>query len=173
MNPIDFEQVVSTFSKRLTAAAYSVTKDWFTAEDVVQESFIKAYKKIDCVESKDKIGAWLYSITIRTAIDFLRAEKRKQYVPADLAYLEYAEYRIDAESSLEETVELSLLKEDLYDSLHGLSKEYRDVLYLKMQFGLKEAEIASRLELKATTVKTRLHRARKQLRQVMDEKYSA
>src|SRR5690606_17505060 len=121
---IDFEHVVFTFSNRLTAAAYSVTKDWFTAEDVVQESFIKAYNKMDCIESREKIGAWLYSITIRTAIDFLRAEKRKQSIPMDLASLEYAEFQTDATSSLEEAVTLLLLKEDVYDSLLGLSQEY-------------------------------------------------
>lgn len=173
MSSINFEQVVATFSKRLTQAAYYVTKDWFIAEDVVQESLIKAYKKIDCIENNEKVGAWLYSITIRTAIDFLRAEKRKNSIPVDLDFLEYAEYQADGSSSLEETVALSLLKEDLYDSLHGLSKEYRDVLYLKMQYDLKEAEIASHLELKQTTVKTRLHRARKQLRKVLNEKYPA
>jgi RNA polymerase sigma factor (sigma-70 family) len=75
--------------------------------------------------------------------------------------------------SPEDEVEINFLKDDLKQSIHDLSKEYKEVLLLRMQYGLKEAEIANLLQLKSTTVKTRLHRARKQLKLAISEKYPA
>ncbi|SEN22099.1 RNA polymerase sigma-70 factor, ECF subfamily [Mesobacillus persicus] len=170
---VDFEGIVTVFSKRLTLLAYSVTRDWYTAEDVVQEAFIKAYKKIDTIEDSGKIGSWLAAITTRTAIDFLRAEKRRKWIPADLSYMDYLESFTETGMNPEEEVEITFLKEDLYKSLNHLSKEYQEVLVLRVQYGLKEVEIAKVLHLKSTTVKTRLHRARKQLKLAITEKYSA
>lgn len=170
---VNFEALVAMFSKRLTLTAYSITKDWHTAEDVVQESFIKAYKKIETIENIEKIGPWLFAITTRTAIDFLRADKRRKWVPVDFTYMDYLEFRAEEGMSPEEEVEISLLKDDLNQSINSLSKEYQEVLVLRMQYGLKEAEIANVLQLKSTTVKTRLHRARKQLKLAFSEKYPA
>jgi RNA polymerase sigma factor (sigma-70 family) len=169
---VDFEALFALFSKRLTLTAYSITKDWHTAEDVVQESFIKAYKKVETIENIEKIGPWLSSITTRTAIDFLRADKRRKSVPVDFTYMDFL---VHAEVSMspEDEVEINFLKDDLTQSIHDLSKEYKEVLLLRMQYGLKEAEIANLLQLKSTTVKTRLHRARKQLKLAISEKYPA
>jgi RNA polymerase sigma factor (sigma-70 family) len=170
---VDFEALVALFSKRLTLTAYSITKDWHTAEDVVQESFIKAYKKVETIENIDKIGPWLSSITTRTAIDFLRADKRRKWVPVDFTFIDYLDFHAEVSMSPEDEVEINFLKDDLKQAIHDLSKEYKEVLLLRMQYGLKEAEIANLLQLKSTTVKTRLHRARKQLKLAISEKYPA
>ena len=52
-------------------------RDRFLAEEIVQEAFIKAYKKMDLFVEDEKIGAWLLIITTQTAIDFKRKERRK------------------------------------------------------------------------------------------------
>lgn len=170
---VDFEALFALFSKRLTLTAYSITKDWHTAEDVVQESFIKAYKKVETIENIEKIGPWLSAITTRTAIDFLRANKRRKWVPVDFTYMDFLEFHAEVGMSPEEEVEINLFRDDLNQSIHDLSKEYQEVIVLRMQYGLKEAEIANLLQLKSTTVKTRLHRARKQLKLAISEKYPA
>lgn len=170
---VDFEALVALFSKKLTQKAYSITKDWHTAEDVVQESFIKAYKKVETIENIEKIGAWLSAITTRTAIDFLRADKRRKWVPVDFTYMDYLEFHAETGISPEEEVEINILKDELNQSIDDLSKEYQEVLVLRMKYGLKEAEIANLLQLKSTTVKTRLHRARKKLKLAIAEKYPA
>ncbi|MBM4762759.1 RNA polymerase sigma factor [Bacillus sp. B15-48] len=170
---IDFEILFMEHTSRLTFIAYSITKDWYTSEDVVQEAFIKAYKNIDTIENIDKLGAWLSSITVRTAIDFLRAEKRRCSMSAEMSYIEQLQFKQDVMVSPEEEVEFILFKEQLSESVQQLPLSYQQVLILKLQYGLKEAEIADELQLKSTTVKTRLHRARKQLRHILFEKYPA
>ncbi|MEH7332407.1 RNA polymerase sigma factor [Neobacillus drentensis] len=173
MSSIDFNQVYSMYAKRLQGLAYKYTKDWLWAEDIVQESFIKAFKKIDTIEDTGKLGAWLSAITARTAIDFLRSEKRNKRIPVDIADIELMMGHDHNGINTEEAVGIRLFQEDLGRSIEHLSKEFQEVLILKVAYGLKEIEIASLLDLKAATVKTRLYRARKQLKQVFAVKESA
>nr|WP_295970283.1 RNA polymerase sigma factor [uncultured Bacillus sp.] len=169
---VDFNQIYLTNAKRLTYLAYTVVRDWYEAEDVVQESFIKAYKKIDTIEDTKKVGAWLNAITVRTAIDFQRADKRRNWV-ADLSLINlfYQESGKTVDTASE--VEIKLFKEELNRSINRLSEAYQSVLLLKWEYGLKETEIANILQLKSATVKTRLYRARKQLKETIAEKYPA
>ena len=170
---IDFDELYRKHEKKLRHIAFSITKDRHLAEDVVQETFIKAYKKMETIEDADKIGAWLAAIAGRTAIDYLRAEKRRKWLPSDQSLMEQIFSDQDINPSIEKEVEIMLFKEDIQHLLYKLTNEYQEVLVLRVQYGLKEDEIASQLNLKSGTVKTRLHRARKQLRKVMTEKYPA
>lgn len=161
------------YANRLKLIAYSVTKDWYLAEDVVQEAFIKAYKKIDSIEDIGKIKAWLSSITMRTAIDCFRSEKRRRWIPVDLSLMDPSSFVHGIEWVTDIKVEEKLLKDEITRLMDYLSNEYQEVLLLKMQYGLKENEIAHLLQLNSSTVKTRLYRARKKLKQVYEGKYSA
>jgi RNA polymerase sigma-70 factor (ECF subfamily) len=144
------------------------------AEDIVQETFIKAYKNINTVEDPKKLGAWLSVITARTAIDFLRLEKRKCWMLVDPSIMEPILGSAGIKEHIEEEVGLHLLHEELNRLIEkNLSKEFQEVLILKTQCGLKENEIANLLNLKSATVKTRLYRARKQLKKAFIEKQSA
>ncbi|SFB07013.1 MULTISPECIES: RNA polymerase sigma factor [unclassified Bacillus (in: firmicutes)] len=173
MGAIDFNQLYSLYSQRLNYIAYSFMKDRFLAEDIVQEAFIKAYKKIDTIEDVNKVGAWLAAITARTAMDFLRSEKRKNWMLADPTIMEQVIGESITAINTEKEVEIRLLKEDLGKQVRNLSKESQVVLILKHQHGLKENEIAHLLHLKSATVKTRLYRARKQLKQAYLERETA
>ncbi|MED3563189.1 RNA polymerase sigma factor [Bacillus xiapuensis] len=173
MGSIDFNQLYREHSQRLHYIAYSYAKDRFIAEDIVQEAFLKAYKKLETVEDSNKLGAWLSAITARTAIDFLRMEKRKNWMLVDPSIMEPMIGRSEASVNLEEEVGLRLFNEEVIQTMGCLSKEFQEVLILKIHYGLKENEIASLLDLKSATVKTRLYRARKQLKHVFAEKESA
>jgi len=157
--------VYLAYAKHLNYIAYQYTKDRFLAEDIVQEAFIKAYKNMNHVEEPHKIKAWLSVITARTAIDFLRSQKRKACVPIEPAAMGPMAGASPSEMSTEAAVDIRLFQEDLNRTMGRLSDEFREVLILKIQYGLKETEIASILDLKSGTVKTRLYRARKQLKQ--------
>ncbi|MEH7095263.1 RNA polymerase sigma factor [Neobacillus vireti] len=173
LSTIDFNQVYSEYANRLLYIALRYTNDRRWAEDIVQETFLKAYKKIDTIEDAKKVGAWLSIITARTAIDFLRSEKRNRWITVDDAQMEpimsYKKNRMDTE----EMAGLRFLQEDVGRSMESLSKEFQEVLTLKVNYGLKENEIARLLGLKSATVKTRLYRARKQLKQVFAKKETA
>jgi RNA polymerase sigma factor (sigma-70 family) len=165
LSSLDFNQLYVAHSKHLYYIAYRYTKDRYLAEDIVQETFIKAYKNRNSVEEPNKLKAWLSVITTRTAIDFLRSEKRKSFIPVEPASMEPMFGPCPVEVSTEEAVEIRLFHEEFSRSMGDLSLEFQEVLILKVQYGLKETEIASLLDLKSGTVKTRLYRARKQLKQ--------
>ncbi|WP_158286988.1 RNA polymerase sigma factor [Mesobacillus foraminis] len=169
----DFDQMYTKYSGRIWYIAYSFIKDWHKAEDVVQEAFIKAYKKVASIEDTEKMDAWLAQITSRTAIDYLRAENRSKMLPTDLWVFDHSGFHSKIELSTEAEVEILLFKEDINKTVHHLSNEYREVLVLRLQYGLKENEIAERLRLKSSTVKTRLHRARKKLKEAISITYPA
>jgi RNA polymerase sigma factor (sigma-70 family) len=173
MEKIDFDQLYSMYSKRLHHIAFSVVRDPFLAEDVVQETFLKAYKKRETIHDSKKIVSWLSAIAARTAIDFLRVERRGNVFPSDRTIIENVLFDTSMRNFTEEIVDNRLFMEELYISLNHLSKEYKEVLILNLHFGLKEKEIAEKLQLKAATVKTRIYRGRKQLREVLANKYSA
>ncbi|WML28877.1 RNA polymerase sigma factor [Neobacillus sp. OS1-32] len=156
-----------TYSQRMFYLAYQYTRDFFHAEDIVQEAFLKAYKKIDSVDDYAKIGAWLSAITVRTAIDFLRLEKRKGCYLLDSDMLEPVAGTMENRDNIEEEVCVRLFQEEVDRTMERLSVESQQVLILKIQYGLKETEIASLLKLKSGTVKTRLYRARKQLKRCL------
>ncbi|WP_160725125.1 RNA polymerase sigma factor [Bacillus sp. USDA818B3_A] len=165
MSTIDFNQVYSEYANRLLYIALRYTHDRRWAEDIVQETFIKAFKKIDTIEDTKKVGAWLSIITARTAIDFLRSEKRNRWMTVDSVQMEPMMSHKKNGMDTEEVAGIRFFQEDVDRSMKSLSKEFQEVLTLKVKYGLKENEIARLLGLKSATVKTRLYRARKQLKQ--------
>ncbi len=120
---------------------------------------------MDTIEDTNKLGAWLSTVTARTAIDFLRSEKRNRWMLVDSAQMEPLLSHGVTRMTTEEAVALRLFQKDVDRSMESLSKEFQEVLTLKVKYGLKENEIARLLGLKSATVKTRLYRARKQLKQ--------
>jgi RNA polymerase sigma-70 factor (ECF subfamily) len=169
---INFEELYTMYSRKMHYIAFCIIRDRHIAEDIVQEAFIKAFKKSESIEDTSKIGAWLAAITARTAIDFFRGDKRRFWVSADLAFIDHIQ-QSSIQLTTEDQVEIRLFKEELNSIVSHLSSEYREVLVLRLQYGLKEKEIASVLQLKSATVKTRLHRARKQLKQTFLAQYTA
>jgi RNA polymerase sigma factor (sigma-70 family) len=171
MSRIDISQAYEAYKQRMLYIGYSITKDWHLAEDVVQEAFIKAFRKIDTIEDGNKLGAWLSSITTRTAIDFIRRERKRKGLPFEAEMLEILGKQMD--QNVEVEVETAILQEQVQCAIQGLNEQYRDVLTLKVNQSLNEQEIASVLGLNLNTVKVRIHRGRKQLKQLFHEQISA
>ncbi|WP_235864012.1 RNA polymerase sigma factor [Sutcliffiella halmapala] len=168
---IEFSEVYSMFYKRLFQISYSITRDRHHAEDIVQETFIKALSKMETLMEASKIGAWLSVIATRTAIDFVRREKKRKGIPMELSMLDCLGKK--TKQNVEEEIETVFLEERINGALRELTLEYQDVLILKLGQGLKEHEIAKVLDLKPCTVKTRIYRARKQLKCLVLEQMGA
>lgn len=170
-NNIDFSNWYKKSYKRLFHIAYRITRDAPLAEDVVQETFIKAMNKAGTIIDESKMGAWLSVITTRTAIDIVRRERKKTAIPLEQLNLEILGKNVV--QNLEEEIETSFLKEQINDAIMCLASKYQDVMLLKFMHDLQEEEIAKVLALNPFTVKTRIHRARKQLKLLCLEQVSA
>ncbi|WP_034263477.1 RNA polymerase sigma factor [Bacillus sp. J33] len=162
---MDFSELYKLHYKRLYHISYSVTGDAYLAEDVIQETFIKAMKKAETIIDEDKVGAWLSVIARRTALDVIRRERKKTAVPMEQEMLE--SLCVITKQNVEQEVESGFTAEEINGAVKQLTRNYQDVLLLKVERGLKEHEIAALLNLKPSTVKTRIFRARKQLKSMV------
>lgn len=171
VNAIDFSELYAVHYDWLIRVSYSITKDVYLAEDVVQETFIKAMNKIDSINDTEKVAGWLTMITKRTAIDMIRAEHRKKGLLLEQDMLDGLAREMN--QNVEKEVEDLLFIEQVGHAILNLTNKYQDVMILKMHHELTEQEIASLLNVKSSSVKTRIYRARKQLRSLFAEQLSA
>ncbi|WP_053220144.1 RNA polymerase sigma factor [Virgibacillus senegalensis] len=165
---VRFDAVYQQYYQRMYRLSVGITKDRSLAEDVVQDAFIKAYKHYDSLRENDKVGAWLASIAYRTAIDAIRKEKKRVYVPLEEVYLT-SEESCSAEWMVEKQVEYKWTEGQIKRQVVLLSPKLRKVFTLKYQNEWTDKEIASSLSIALGTVKARLYRARKRVKEGMDQ----
>lgn len=132
--------------------AFSYVKNQEDALDIVQESIQKALISIEAIKEPRSIKSWFYKIVVRTAIDFLRKQKKVAIV--DDQTLEFLSHgKEDAYENM-----------DLHKALDELPIQYKTVIVLRFFEDLKFEEIAEIIEENINTVKTRLYRGLKLLR---------
>ncbi len=119
---------------------------------MLQETFIKVHTKLSTLQQKDKIKPWVFTIARYTVLDFFRTNNLTQ---------ELSDYDIIADEESKEHNE----EDCLHGILKTLPKKYRDPLFLSDIKGIKQIEIASRLKLKLPTLKSRIQRARKMIKE--------
>ncbi|GAA5417273.1 RNA polymerase sigma factor YlaC [Paraliobacillus ryukyuensis] len=151
----------------MLAFARYITKDYYLAEDVIQEAFLKAYQHHSDINDSSKWKAWIKTIVKRTAIDCLRKEHRIVLLEMNDITENYVT-TTTAASFVEEALDRNISYEQLHQAIYQLQPILRTVLYLKLQNELADKEIAQYLNISLSAVKTRLYRARKQLRQLMN-----
>lgn len=168
---MDFSELYGLYYKRLFHISYSIIRDRHLAEDIVQETFLKAMKKAETINDEQRAGAWLAVIAKRTALDWVRRERKKRTSPLEQEMLEL--FGIKANENVEQKVLSGFIAAEINCAISKLAHDYQVVLLLKLDRGLKEHEIASVLNLNPSTVKTRIFRARKQLKRMVHERVSA
>ncbi len=144
------------------------------AEDVAQEAFVKISRSLDGFRGESRLSTWIYRIATNTAMDHLRKPATKQSSRQENGRIddnELSEYdSIADDAPLHDTL---LIRKDMNECIRGLVNDlpenYRAVLVLGDLEGFTNAEIGDVLGLSLDTVKIRLHRARLQLKKVMDQ----
>lgn len=153
-----FEDIVNQYQRDLVNFHYRFVGNRYEAEDLAQETFIKAYKKFDTLKEPDKLKSWLYSIARNTVIDFFRKNKNKPFA-LDSAILENVA-EATAVDYQERVANLETSKE-LEHCIEQLIKEDRAIIKLLYYEGFSYKEIGELLHINQNTLKSRLHRARK------------
>ncbi|HLV89443.1 MAG: sigma-70 family RNA polymerase sigma factor [Acidimicrobiales bacterium] len=163
-----FEEDALQYARQLYSAALRMTRNPSDAEDLVQETFLKAYRAYDSFEEGTNLKAWLYRILTNTFINKYRADSRrpKQSELGDVEDL-YMYRRIAvgdssaASRSAEERVLEGLLEEDIKRAVEELPENFRIPVLLADLEGFSYKEIAEILDIPIGTVMSRLHRGRK------------
>lgn len=158
------EELFNQFQETVYRSAYFVTRDQMLAEDVVQNTFLKAYDKIDQLKDPSRVESWLIRIAVNQARDELRRRRRQTCSPEDEAHLP---------GPREDLPEFQVLVREehavISAAIDGLAAEYQDVILLKYQFEMTTRKIAETLNIPEGTVKTRLRKARAILESVLRE----
>jgi RNA polymerase sigma-70 factor (ECF subfamily) len=164
--PAAFDDLVKRYGRRLLTAAMRITKNREDAEDVVQESFLKVFKKIDGFRTCSKLATWLTRIAINQALMLIRGntqnsvsidegmEVGNRAKRPEIAAGGYTPEQLCAQREFE-VVMLNL---------ENVRKSSRRVMELRVKHDLSEIEIAQALNLTLSAVKARLYRGRLDLR---------
>lgn len=149
----------------MLATARRMLNDPYLAEDAVSEAFIRILNNLDKINrmNGDQIRGFVVIIVRNICIDMLRKQGRSRAEPLEEEYEGASEW----EEPVFEEVSVREACARLSDAVGRLRKEYSDVLYLKMEFGFSAREIADVLKIRPETVKMRLIRGRKALREQM------
>jgi len=131
------------------------------AEDVLQESFIKAFQRIGQFKGEVTFGAWLKRIVVNGCIDYLKSKKQR-LIELDESYMHVAE---DEDWSVGEKVDLREVKK----AIEELPEKYRFVVQLFLVEGYDHSEIADILNISETASRTRLLRGKGKLKERLKE----
>ena len=171
----EFALLVDTYSGTIYRLALRMLKNKQDAEDILQETFIKAYNALPGFKGKSSVSTWLFRIATNEALMFLRRKHPDQIsveVPTENDHekdpLEIVDWCCLPESELMSSEGREILEE----SVDALSESLRLVFLLRDIEGMSTRETAEILEISEAAVKTRLSRARLQLREMLSIYYS-
>ncbi len=161
-----FRQLVERFQRPVLSVISRMVGDPALAEDLAQEVFIKAYRKLHTFDRRRKLSSWLFKIAHNATIDHLR-RFNPVTVPLEATAADgEASWEVlesDTAQGPERRAEHAQLVRGLSAALGRLEPRYREILLLRFQQGLAYREIADVTGLAMGTVKVQLHRARKLL----------
>jgi RNA polymerase sigma-70 factor (ECF subfamily) len=164
-----FEELVRRYADRLYAVVLRFVADADEAEEVTQETFLRAWRSIEKFELRSRFFTWLYRIGINEAKR--RAERRPPAGTVSSIEDSPIEDAPDWSEAPEFRAERGHLRSVLEDAVRALPIEYRAPLILRDVEGLSTEEAADVMELGEAAFKSRLHRARLAVRRAVDEYY--
>lgn len=148
-----FEELVRRHQRMIHALAYRMTGSMADAEDLAQETFLRAYRQIGGFRGDAKFSSWLYRIGVNTCLNWKRSQQRRDRLHQEWA----SQPRDDADPGDE-------LSARIQEALLALPPNQRAAVVLTAYEGLNHAEAARALGCSETTVSWRVHMARKKLK---------
>ena len=164
-NQAAFGELVQQYQKRVFALAVRMCTTTELAEDAAQEAFLAAWQGLPFFRGDSAFATWLYRLTSNACVDLLRKENRHQGPSLDDETVS-AEVP-DPAPTPEKAVEQQELRRQIEAGLKTLSPKHREVLILREIQQLSYDEIADVLSLDLGTVKSRINRGRRQLREFL------
>lgn len=164
-----FEEQALPLLDQLYGGAMRLTRNPQDAEDLIQETYLKAYNNFGSFKQGTNLKAWLYRIMTNTYINSYRKAKRR---PAESSADELSDFQLYTTSGHDstglESAEVEALKlmpdSTISEAMNDLPEDYRMVVYYADVVGLAYKEIAEIMDIPLGTVMSRLHRGRKLLR---------
>ncbi len=159
-----FEQLVEAYREPVFRLALRMCGNAADAEEAAQEAFIAAWRGLPNFRGESKFSTWLYQLASHAAIDLLRREKR-QIAAEDITEVNAPDNAPDPQQRVEQSEQRQAVR----DAIWQLTPEYRQIVVLRFLQELSYEEIGTALKLPVGTVKSRLNRARSQLKEILSQ----
>ena len=162
-----FSTLYNTYKKTVWYTAFKVVNNADAADDITSQVFTKVYLKLKSYTHHLSFEMWLKTITVNTAIDYIRRNKKEQ----SNNYIDEEDSPIQL-SGLEHSPEDNLIFQQninvVMDCIPRLKKKYRDLIYARLD-GKSYQQISEELAIPEATVKTCLNKARQRLREMFNK----
>lgn len=156
-------QVYLLYKDMLYNVSFRIIKNKQDAQDTVHDAFIKAFQKIATLENNRNLGTWLKRIVINSSLDFLRMQKK-------LDWLQEAMELQEEEEDTEAFEDISLKVEEVKKAINALKDKYRIIIVLYLIEDYSHREIAAQLNLNESTVRNQYRRGKRLLMQQLQNK---
>ena len=168
-----FAEIVRAYQRRVYGVALRMTRRHEVADDITQDTFIRAYKSLGRFELGRPLAPWLVKIAVNLAINFLNGPARRERALYTEDNPDGALHENPAREPIASNPHRSLLTEDfakaLAAALDELSPDHRAVFVLKVEEGMRYDDIAETLGISRGTVMSRLSRARQKLKTKLED----
>lgn len=169
-----FEELVNSHEKNVYNIAWNMLRNQEDAEEVLQETFIKAYNKLNQFEGRSKFSTWLYRIATNESLMMIRKKNPIQPVyldePVDDGYrAKIRRELIDWKENPQDIYLKKELREKIDYIIYTLPEDYRSVFVLRDIQGFSGEKVSEILSITLPAVKARLHRARLYAREILND----
>ena len=152
-------QLYDLYCKAMFNTAYNFTKDDMTAQDMMQEAFIKAFAKINTFNGEASFGSWLKRIVINQCLDFIKKQ--------NLDTVEIKEDIITIEEDDDWNIDKETNMQAIYSCIEQLPKKCKNVVKLYLLEGYDHQEVAQILEISEVSSRSQLSRGKNRLRELL------
>lgn len=173
-NDLSFSGVFEQYRQPIRRYVMTLVRDTSEADDITQETFLRAYRSLSALQEQAKLSPWLYRIATNICYDrFRQASTRPRCQSVDEVAgaangPSQAEWADQNSPRLDRAIEQKQMSACVQEYLENLSDSYRAAILLHDVEGLSNPEIAEMLGCSLATVKIRLHRARTRLKAALD-----
>lgn len=158
-NEQSFEQLIKENEPKIINLIYGMTGDYHIAQDLAQETFIKAFQSRQSFNGQSKISTWLYRIAVNTTIDYQRKNSVRKENPA-----EEIESTTTETQDPDKTCQKTAMRKMLFRAISQLPEQQREIYTLREINGCSTKEVAEVLNISIDLAKWRLHKARTMIR---------
>jgi len=166
-----FEELVDRYEDKIYRLAYRFVRNESEAKEILQDTFLSVWRKLDTFKGDAQFGSWLYRVAANAALMRLRAQRRHPEVSTEELPIDYLDNYGHLPNTGEnwakrpdDELQSDELRRRIQQAVDELPEIYRTVFLVRDVEGLSTEETAEVLQISVPTVKTRLHRARLALR---------
>ena len=160
-----FERLVKHYQQRVISVACRIVGNQEDARDVAQDVFVRLYRFLPQFKNEKRFFTWLYRIIVNTSYDFLKKKNRYRSVPLE-------DVPTDAPAMIDENEgSFGEINQKIVELIETMSSPQKTAFILRDVEGFSSKEIARIMECPEGTIRSHLHRARKQLRILLENNY--